>query len=508
MSDLEAEASPEASHESDVLGLPRAEVRRRSLAGVFYLTSQSFANLLIGFFASIALARMLTPSDFGVVAIGSTVTLIGGALADGGLGAGMIRRPQPPTIAELRTLNGIQLSMTLAVCLPAVVIALGFGRTGAVTAVMIASLPITMLQTPGRITLARDMRYDRQLVIDFSAQTSFQIFSVVAVALGAGVWGLATGTIVKAVVGTILTAALSIGFNAPSLRGWRGYGGLVRFGLKYQASWFTWVAREQCLNIVVAVVAGVASLGVWTFTNRIFQLPSIAFSSLYIVGFPAMSNLLARGEDPAPVILRTVRRAAIAGTFVFSTFAATSPQLIPTVFGNQWSGAVNIMPFICLSTLILGSIAVAATSYLSAAGRPGIVAWASASLGVVWVGVTAPLLPVIGVTAIGVGNLAGAVLEAVILNRATRQTAGVAPYRPLLRPVAVALVAGTAGWLVCTSGPSGLWIALVAGLLTFALGFIGLWLLCREDLKDTIQLAAGTISSAVPRLRRPSAEGT
>ena len=240
-----------------------------------------------------------------------------------------------------------------------------------------------------------------------------------------------------------------------------------------------------------------ASLGIWTFTNRIFQLPSIAFSSLYVVGFPAMSNLLARGEDLAPVILRTVRRAAIAATFVFPTFAAASPQLIPVVFGEQWREAADIMPFICLSTLILGSIAVASTSYLTAAGRPGLVAWASAALGVVWIGVTAPLLPVIGVAAIGVGNLAGALVEASILSRATRRAVGVAPYRPLLRPLAVALVAGTTGWLLCTSGPSGLWIALAAGALTLALSLIGLWLVCREDLKDTIRLAAGTIHSAV-----------
>ena len=77
-------------------------------------------------------------------------------------------------------------------------------------------------------------------------------------------------------------------------------GSLVRFGLKFQANWFTWVAREQALNIVVVAVAGVASLGIWTFTNRIFLLPSLAFSSLFVGGFPAMSNLLARGEDPGP----------------------------------------------------------------------------------------------------------------------------------------------------------------------------------------------------------------
>jgi polysaccharide transporter, PST family len=498
----DAESQAQESQASDVFSLPRTEVRRRSLAGVFFLTSSSLANLLIGFFASLVLARMLTPSDFGVVAIGLTVTVLASALADGGLGVGMIRRVQPPTRAELQTLNGIQLAVACAVCVPGVLIALEFGRTGAVTAIMLVSLPITILQTPGRIVLSREMKYDRKLAIDCGAQASFQLFSVAAVALGAGVWGLATGTVVRAVVGTLLTSALSIGLVAPSLRRWRAFGEQVRFGLSFQASSLTYLAREQGLNIVVGLVAGVATLGIWTFTNQIFQLPSLAFTSLYVVGFPAMSNLLARGEDPAPVILRTVRRAAVIGAFVFPAFAAAGPELIPSLFGEKWQDAALILPFICLSTLLLGSIAVAATSYLAAAGRPGIVAWASASLGVVWIVVTAALLPVIGVVAIGVGNLAGAIVEALILDRATLRIAGVAPHRPLQRPLAVAFVAGTAGWLVCTTGPGGLWIALAAAALTLVLTAIGFLIAYREPLWDAVDLALGTVSSAMHTFRR------
>ena len=85
--------------------------------------------------------------------------------------------------------------------------------------------------------------------------------------------------------------------------------------------------------------------------------------------------------------LRTVRRAAIVATLVFPVFAATAPPLVPLVFGDRWSSSAEIIPFICLGTIVLGSIAVASTSYLSAVGRPGIVAWASGSLGVVWIAV-------------------------------------------------------------------------------------------------------------------------
>ncbi len=480
---------------TDASELSRSEVRGRALTGVLYVTASGGLNLLIGFIGNLALARMLTPEDFGVVAVGLTATLLGTAISDGGLGAGMIRRPEPPTRTELRTLNGIQLAIAAAVVGPICLVALGFGRTGMITAIMILSLPITMLQTPGRVVLARNMLYDRQAAVDSAGQMSFYLFAVTTVALGADVWGLATATLVRATVSTLLIALLSVGFLAPSLRGWRGFGPLVGFGLRFQATPLLYVLREQGVNLVTAVVGGLGVLGLWTLASRLIQVPILAFTSLYTVGFPAMSRVLAGGEDPGPIILRVVRRASIVAAFVFPAFVAASPALVPALFGTQWSDAANVIPFVGVSTVILGSISVGALSYLNAAGRPGVVALATATFGVLWVAITACLLPSLGIEAIGVGNLCGALVEAVILDRATRRTAGVAPHRPLLRPLAVALFAGTAGWTVCVSGPPALAMALGAGTLAFFLSAAGLVLVCRSDLRDTLQLATGMLSS-------------
>ena len=108
----------------------------------------------------------------------------------------------------------------------------------------------------------------------------------------------------------------------------------------------------------------------------------------------------------------------------------------------------------------------------------------------------------IGVAAIGVGNLAGALLEAAVLTVATSRLAGVWPHKPLVRPLAVALVAGTAGWSLCSASPHGLVSAMAAAALTIAVNSAGLWLVCRKDLRDTIGLAAGAVRTAVPALGR------
>ena len=489
--------------EPDRFDLSRGEVRDRALAGVFYVTASGFVNLFIGFIGNLLLARMLTPNDFGVVAIGTTLTILGGALADGGLGSGMVRRAEPPTRTELRTLNGIQLVIASAIFFPIALFALRFGQTGAVTALMIVAIPISTLQTPGRVVLARTMKYDRQAAVDSTSQAGFYVSAVTAVMLGAGVWGLAAGTIVRALVGTILTALVSIGFLLPSLRGWRGFGSLIAFGLKFQANWLLIMLREQAVNLVTVAVGGVSMLGLWTLGSRLLQLPVLAFTSLYAVGFPAFSNLLARGEDPGPMILRVVRQASIGATLVFPAFAAASPQLVPALFGEQWREAADVIPFIALSTLILGSISVGAANYLNASGRPGILALATAVFGVIWVVATAGLLPLIGLAAIGVGNLGGALVEAWLIDRATRKTAGVAAWRPLLRPLAVALPSGALGLLVCGAGPPGLGTALGASALTLALCVVGLRLMCRPDLVDTFRLATGAVRIALARSNQP-----
>ena len=504
--ETDAPAEIDASPHGDAHSLSRSEVAKRSLSGVFFLTFSNIGSMAIGFVASLVLARLLTPQDFGTVAVGATATLLGAAIADGGLGVGMVRRPTPPTRAELRTMSGIQLAIALALCVPTAAIALGFGHVGAVTALMIMSLPIMTLQAPGRIILTRSMRYDRQVAADAGSTVISQLFAVVAVVLGAGVWGLAFAAVVKAILATTLLCALGSGFLMPSLRGWREFGGLLMFGVKFQASFYTFVAREQGLNILLAATAGVHVLGIWTFTNRIFQLPSLAFTSLYVVGFPAMANVIARGEDARPLLLKVVRRTAIIGTLTFATFAAASPKLIPAVFGEQWRDAASIIPLNCLSTIVLGSISIAASSYLPAVGRPGVLAIASAALGVVWIGVTAALLPVIGVAAIGIGNLAGGIVEAVMLNAATRHATGISLYRPLMRPLGVAMLSGGLGWLVCVEGPDGLLTAIAAAMLTIVVAMLAFWIVCRKDLADTVRMATGSLQSVVPRLRKPSAQ--
>ena len=93
--------------------LSEATIRRRAKSGIFFVGSWGVMNLIVGFGGNLVLARLLTPRDFGIVAIGATLMMFTTSIADGGLGSGLIRRERAPDRAELKAALALQLALTL-----------------------------------------------------------------------------------------------------------------------------------------------------------------------------------------------------------------------------------------------------------------------------------------------------------------------------------------------------------------------------------------------------------
>src|SRR2546421_2736296 len=77
------------------------EVRGRATSGAALLGARGLLVMLVGIVANLVLARLLTPRDFGLVTIGTVLLTLGGYLAEGGLGAALIQRSEPPRRREL-----------------------------------------------------------------------------------------------------------------------------------------------------------------------------------------------------------------------------------------------------------------------------------------------------------------------------------------------------------------------------------------------------------------------
>lgn len=408
---------------------------------------------VFGLGANIALARMLDPRDFGIVALGSVLLVFGAYVTDGGLAAALIRRKEPPERIDLEAVTGLQMVAATGLAAVATAVAAAFGDDGLVVAAMLAALPITSLRVAAAVVLERQLLYRPIAAVDLIEALSFYVWALVAVALGFGVWGLATAVVARAVIGVITMARVGpLGFVRPRWS-WTRMRPLVGFGAKFQATGVLAMVRDQGLNVGVASIAGVASLGVWNLAYRILRVPVLIITTAARVSYPAMSRVLSSGRDPRAAIERAVETVAVAIAIVLVALVGFTPAALPALVGPGWEDVPDAILWSSLGMMIEAPVVVATIGYLYATDRPGTVARAVGAQALVWFAVALPLVPALGAPAVGVGAVPAAVVLATMVGRRVAQLTGAAILRRLAPTAALATAAGGAGWIIAASGP-------------------------------------------------------
>lgn len=476
--------------------LAPGDVARRALSGAVLLGARGVVLRVLGLVGNIALARMLVPEQFGIVAFGATFLTFAGFLSDAGLAAGLIRRAEQPTKRELEAVLALQLAGTGAVALLVTVVAMVAGavnrdwaQIGQVTAVMVASLPISALRTPGTIVLERRLEYRPLALVEVVDAAAYFGWAIGTVALGWGVWGLATAMLVRALVGTVTMLAVSpVRYLRPR---WdvSAVRTVLRFGVQYQLVSFANVLRDEGLNLGTAALVGVHVLGLWSLSEKLLVVPFLLFTSLWRVSFPAMSRLIAGGVDVRETIRRGISIGLVMTGALLAPLVAAADVGVPALFGEKWAPAAAVIPWASAGLMFSGPVSTAAAGYLYAVGDAGRVLRSLLYQTAARFAVVFPLLTVIGVQAHGVAWLVACVVETVVLARGVRRHLDVSLYPHLVGPSLVAAVAAASGWALSRVLGESVLSALTAALAALVVYTAGLALAQRPALKDAWLLA-------------------
>lgn len=462
------------------------------------VATRSLAILGLGTGGSIVLARMLTPRDFGLVALGSVLLQYGTFLADGGLGSTLIRDAHEPDRLDYANAFGFQLAASLVVVALAAAIGSQFGRIGLLAALMVTSLPILALRAPGAIALERRLEYRPLIAIEVGETVAYYAWAITTVAIGWGVWGLASAIVARAAVGSVVMLIVGpIGLIRPRLQRAR-VRRLLGFGASYQAVDIVGLLRDTGVNIVTPAIASVSALGFWSLVGRVLQPPLVVFQALRRVSFPGMARLREHGASTQALVERALNLSTLGAGFVLTPLAAAAPALIPAVFGPRWAPAAWAVPTACLGLLLAAPFSVAASGYLYAEGDANSVLKAMFYSAVAWYAAMLPLLPVLGVAAIGFGQLAAGVVEVVLFDRFLRRhLRHLRPTASIAMPILVMTLGGAVGWAVAYWAPHTLLTAADSAALAAALTLLGCWIVRRRELRDLVSVTRRSVGAAV-----------
>ena len=291
---------------------------RKAAAGAFWSVAQNLLTRVTAFVTVLILARLLSPSDFGVVAIASTLIPILQVVADLGITIYVLQHPAPTKLIY-HTYFWISTSIALvggaALFLTAPLIADLFGEPSA-GPVMQGLAPTALLVTLGAVPqtiLRRELRFKDVAVQSAIAAIISQAVAVTAAVAGLGVWALVLQTLTLQFLATLLAWIATrykpaFQFSRSELRKMVGFGGnyVVSTGLQ--------TAALLLVNFIITSTLGVAALGYLNIVQRltrvvtdvvlsaVLQVSTVAFAMIrdsterlrsgYLRSFSTMYTLL------------------------------------------------------------------------------------------------------------------------------------------------------------------------------------------------------------------------
>ena len=470
---------PSDAHAEAPLSAP--DIGRRAASGAALLTAKGTLAQVLGLLSTIVVTRLLVPHQLGLYAIALSISafllLVGSGV---GTASALIRRPTAPEHADLRAYTAFQLAASSVLAGVVILATRPFGSIGDLTAVMILSAPIVAFRGAGLIVLERRLLYKRIAAAETAEMVTYYAWTIATVAVGWGVWGLATATVARALVGTAFILAL-----APTGIVWPRWDrmrirAILGIGLRVQAVDLVVALRDQILILGAAAVGSVTVVAYWSLVLRIVQAPQSLLMQLVRVSFPAMSRIRSAGGDPGRLLPQILPVATIlTGTLLVPLAAA--PALVPLLFGAKWAPAAGALTLVCIAVIVHTPMLIACQSYLWTAGDAKTPLRAQIVDLVVVVGIGLPLVPVLGVLGLAIGGVACAVANTVVLARTVDRQTNVNVVRHIRGPVLSWILAAAAAW-VCAEAPGPLLLRATLSVCVAVGVYIGLLFLTRREL--------------------------
>lgn len=330
-----------------------ADLKRKSVRGGMTTLVAQGIGMVIHFTSTVILARLLSPDDYGIMAMVMAVTAFAMLFRDLGLSSAAIQKQNLSHAQQsnLFWLNvGMGLLLTVLVATAAPLVAWFYQRPEVlwVTVALSIKFLIGSLGTQHGAHLVREMRFARQAVATISGSLVTLILSVALAMLGYSYWALVWGAIAGGTVTTTLLFVLSPFRPGLPSRG-SGLRGMVKFGAHITAFDFVNYFHRNLDSVLIGRFWGTEALGLYSRAYALLMFPINAVRGpINAVAFPAMSKLQ---KDPAA--FRSYYRKVTAIVALLSMplcgflFVAARP-LIEVVLGARWLEAVILFQILAI----------------------------------------------------------------------------------------------------------------------------------------------------------------
>lgn len=316
------------------------------------------------------LARMLSPSDYGVMAMASVVTTLASMLRDLGTASAIVQKREldDPTINAVFWFNlamGLLIGAVTVAASKAIAVAFLTDELVPVLCALALAFPLSASATAHQALLERRSSFAVLARIEvFSAVISLGI-AVVAAGLGAGVYSLVAQALASA---CLSSCQLWIASNwRPNMRPrWSDLSALLGFGGNLAAFNLINFAARNADSAIIGRYLGSVALGNYSVAYKLMLFP---LQNLTFVASRALFPVMSRQQDDigkmADLYLRSVRVIVmITAPMMAGAFVLREP-LVLLLFGDKWIKSAEVLAWLAPTGFIQSIVSTTGTVFMA-----------------------------------------------------------------------------------------------------------------------------------------------
>lgn len=331
-------------------------LKQKTTKGLFWSSVERFSNQGMSFFFSVILARLLSPSDYGIIAMVTIFFAVAQSFVDSGFSNALVRKTdrREEDLSTCFYFNiGVGIVAYIVLFLIAPFIADFYNQQILSPIIRITGLGVVLnsLCVVQQALFTIKIDFKSQAKVTLSATIISGIVGVVLAYQGYGVWALVWQGVVLSLVRMGLLWLMSkwrptTGFSKSSFNYLFGYGS------KLLASGLLDTIYNNIYPIVIGKFYTPAQLGNYSRALSFAQLPSSNITSiLQRVTFPVLSTI----QDDIPRLQANYRRLLKLSAFIvfplMTGLAAVAFPMVRIILTPKWEGCSLYLQIICFALM-------------------------------------------------------------------------------------------------------------------------------------------------------------
>lgn len=302
---------------------------------------------------TVIVIRLLSPSDYGLMAITSLFVGFVGLLAEAGIGPAIVQVEQIDR-KELQNAFGLALIINLGLYLLLFVLAPGaawfFNEFSLVTIIRLQGLELILraFATIPDAKLQRDLSFKSRSVVELVSIVAGSVTTLFFAFRGMGVLSLVLGNLLTAMVRMLGVQYFSPFLCRPTLN-LAMMGGLLTYGRDWTLTRVLWFFYSQADVLIVGKMLGKDMLGYYSIAMHLASLPVQRVTAIINqVTFPVFARVQDKPAEAGQYLLSGLRLLGFVSFPVLWGISSVAPEIVKVILGEKWLPATSALQIIAL----------------------------------------------------------------------------------------------------------------------------------------------------------------